>query len=323
MKSITLIVLTALGAVFFSACGAPPAANTAANANANLAAQPVVPSAMELFALDKQANEAYVNGDSGFFERFLSPRFVMRGPAGATLDKAATVDMIGGVRCDIKKWNLDEPRMMPIDAATYVLIYRGTFDGTCTRDGKTEQRQSPIRAATVWVREGDKWMAAFHGENPIVDPASAGPKAADKAAFDPAAAVRTTAAFAKTATSGDGSELAAIELRVWEAWKSRDRKLLEELTAKDLAFVDIFGNATSTRADTIKLWTEHNCDIQSVGVTGLAPVMLSPAVAILPFTGTAKGTCAGQKLTGPIYGTSVYVKEAQTWRLAFTFNSPK
>ena len=71
--------------------------------------------------------------------------------------------------------------MSTIDADTYVLSYKGTFNGTCTMDGKSEPNPSPVRAATVWIRNADKWMAAFHGENAIIDPrALPPPPATDK-----------------------------------------------------------------------------------------------------------------------------------------------
>ena len=67
MRRLGYIVLFALAAISFAACGAP-ATNAPANANANSnsnanAAKPVAaaPTADALFALDKQANEAYAN----------------------------------------------------------------------------------------------------------------------------------------------------------------------------------------------------------------------------------------------------------------------
>jgi hypothetical protein len=174
----------AITAVFFAACGAPASNTPANNANTN-AARPTAaaPTADALLALDKQAHEAYFKGDAKFFDGMLSDKFVQLGPGGSRMDKPATARMIAGVKCDIKDgWKLDEPRVSPIDADTYVLGYKGTFDGTCTVDGKTERAPSPIRAATVWVRSGDKWLAAFHGENLLVDPkAPAAPPAKPEA----------------------------------------------------------------------------------------------------------------------------------------------
>jgi ketosteroid isomerase-like protein len=325
MNRTTLFILTAIAAVFFSACGTPAGNTPANNANTN-AAKPTAaaPTADALLALEKQANEAYFKGDAKFFEGMLSDKFVTLGPGGSRMDKAATTKMIAGVKCDIKDgWKLDEPHLSTIDADTYVLSYKGTLDGTCTMDGKTEKAPSPIRAATVWVRSGDKWLAAFHGENLIVDPkALAAPPAKPETKKEAPKSVDKAALGAKPAPpAADPSTdaMMAIERSVWEAWKARDAKALEELTAKEICFVDIFGNVTSTKADTIKFWTEHKCDIKSVSLTDGTASSLSATVAILTLKGTVEGTCEGQKLP-PIYGTSVYVKNGDAWKLAFTLN---
>jgi len=321
LKRTTLYILTAIAAVSFAACRAPADNTPANNANANVA----TPTADALLALDKRANEAYFKGDTEFFEGMLSDKFVMLGPDGSRLDKAATTRMIAGVKCDIKDgWKLDEPHVSTVDADTYVLTYKGTFDGTCTTDGKTEKAPSPIRAATVWVRSGDKWVAAFHGENLIVDPnARAAPSAMPKAGKEAPTKDDKAVPDAKpTAPATDPSTdaMMAIERSVWEAWKARDARKLEELTNSDLSFVDIFGNVTSKKADTIKFWTEHECEVKRVDVTDGFGTLLSPTVGILTFKGTADGTCYGQKLGGPIYGTSVYVKIGDAWKAAFTLN---
>lgn len=334
MNRTILFILTGIGAVFFAACRVPADSTPANIANAN-ASKPTAtaPTADALLALDKQANEAYFKGDARFFEGMLSDKFVMLGPRGLRMDNAAATRMIAGVKCDIKDgWKLNEPRVSTIDVDTYVLSYKGTFDGTCTRDGKTERTPSPIRGATVWVRSGDKWLAAFHGENVIVDPkAPVAPPVKPEAEKevskkDQLAATKSNTASdtaaAATTKSANTDALVKIELAIWEAWKASDGKTIEELTANDLAFVDIFGTVTSGRAETIKLWTEHRCEVKSVSVTDGFASAISPNVEILTHKGTADGTCYGQKIGGPIYGTSVYVKSGDAWKLAFTLNSP-
>jgi hypothetical protein len=239
------------------------------------------------------------------------------------MNKAATTAMVASVRCDVKNgWTLDEPRLSTIDADTYVLSYRGTFDGTCTLDGRTEKAPSPVRAATVWVRSGEKWLAAFHGENSIFDPRAAAPSA--EAAADteaPNEGDEATPDARPLAPAADPSTdaMAAIETSVWEAWKERDARALEELTARELAFVDIFGNVTSGKAETIKFWTEHQCEVQSVRVADGTGTFLSATVGILTFKGILEGTCGGQEFP-LIYGTSVYTRDGDAWKLAFTLN---
>src|SRR6185503_222892 len=100
MKKITLLILLAAASTLFAACEAPPANTGANNANTNttkpVAAAPTVDA---LMALDKRANEAYVKGDSKFFEEMLSDKFVILGGDGQRMDKAASVKMIASVKC--------------------------------------------------------------------------------------------------------------------------------------------------------------------------------------------------------------------------------
>src|SRR5258708_17670567 len=184
MNQIKYVVLAAAAAVVFTACGAPagntPAANSA-NANTNTTkTTAAAPTADALMALDKQANEAYLKGDGKFFDGFLSDKFVMR-DGEKRINKAAVVDMISKTKCESKSFELTEPQMATVNADTYILIYKGTFDGTCTGpDGKPMKIPSPPRPATIWVRSGDKWQAAFHGQNVIVDPKALPPAPAAK-----------------------------------------------------------------------------------------------------------------------------------------------
>lgn len=328
MKRSGLYAGAAVAAVFFVACGAPAENPTVRSANTEAAkAVAQAPTAEALLALERGANEAYFKGDAAFFEGMLSEKFVMLGPGGAPMDKAAITAMIAGVRCDVKDgWTLDEPRLSKIDADTYVLTYRGTFDGTCTFGGRTDKAPSPVRAATVWVRSGEKWLAAFHGENPIFDPRATVVPPAETAARKEASIQDATTALddgpgAPTADPNTAATAAmvAIETAVWEAWKARDAKVLEELTASDLAFVDIFGNITSGKAETIRFWTEHQCEVKNARVAEGSGTFLSATVAILTFKGVLEGTCGGQKFP-LIHGTSVYTRDGEAWKLAFTLN---
>src|SRR5882762_1190541 len=135
MKKTLRFILLAAASTFFAACGAPAANTGANNANTNAntnTGKPVAAAstAGALMALDKQANEAYVKGDSKFFEGMLSDKFVILG-GGQRMDKDATVKMIAGVKCDIKSMDLTEPALSMIDADTYALSYKATWDGTC------------------------------------------------------------------------------------------------------------------------------------------------------------------------------------------------
>jgi hypothetical protein len=250
----------------------------------------------------------------------LNDKFVVR-EGGRQMDKAAVVQLIAGNKCSVKNWKLEDPLMARIDADTYVLTYRGTFDGRCAGpDGKPMKIPSPIRAATVWIRAGDTWRAAFHGQDPIFDPVNS-PSLAKAAGEKESKKDDGAVANAKIAAAANTVAMLAVEKRVWEAWMAKDTAKLQELTTPNLSFQNIYGTYFANKADTLKNWTSAYCDIKSVSVTDGEGILLSPTIGMLNRTGTAEGTCNGQKLKPvPIYGTSVYVKEGDTWKLAYSLN---
>jgi hypothetical protein len=329
MKKTLRFILLAAASTFFAACGAPAENTGANNANTNTT-KPVAPTAGALMALDKQANEAYVKGDSRFFEGMLSDKFVIL-TDGQRMDKAATVKMIASVKCDIKSMDLTEPAMSMIDADTYALSYKATWDGTCNApNGKPMKVPSPIRSASIWVRSGDKWQAVFHGENLIVDPKNpaapaAAPKKEEAKKDDKTAANSNTAANnaarARATPNANTDALVKVELALWEAWKAHDAKKLDDLMARDVSFVNIFGTYLATRADAMKDWTGAGCQVKSVSVSDGFATALSPTVEMLTRKGTADGTCGGQNIGGTaIWGVSIYVKEGDAWKFAFGMN---
>ncbi len=319
MKAAVVTVLLGLAPLILTSCETS-AKRTSTNSNVNTnKPAPAPPTADALLALDKQANEAYFKADSKFFERTLSDNFITR-EGGLPMDKAAFVKLVANNRCDVKTWNVEDPQMAKINADTYVLSYKGTFDGSCTGpDGKPMRVPSHIRGATVWARNGNMWQAAFHGENLIVDPNSAPPPNADGKKQKPTK--ESKAASISPAPDPNTAAMLSVEKSVWQAWMAKDAKKLEDLTAADLSFQNIFGMYFANKADTIRDWTSARCDIKSVSVTDGTGTLLSPTVGLLSRTGIADGTCDGQKLASvPIYGTSVFVRNGNSWKLAFTLN---
>jgi ketosteroid isomerase-like protein len=341
MKKVTLFILVAVAAALFAACAAP-ASNTNTNSNAN-AAKPAAaaPTKEALFAMDKKANEAWIKGDAKHFEEMLSDKFVSV-EMGKRMTKAEMISMVRQVKCDVKTWSLSDEQMSMIDADTAVISYKGTFDGTCTGpDGKSMKLPSPIRAASVWVRNGDKWQGAFHGETLIVtaDPATPAanttgkkeepkkdepkkeePKKDDKAATDAKPADAKTG-DAKPAGDANTEALVKLQTAGWEAWKAKDAKKFDDLVTKDLAFVSPMGDWMSGKADVIKAWTTMPCEgVTKVAFTDGVASALSPTVEVLTGKGTADGTCFGEK-NGDLYQTAFYVKEGDAWKLAFMFET--
>ena len=338
----TGILIIATIVAFIMACGGA-AENKPANAPATTATKTAAaPTVEALFDMEKKANEAWVKGDKAYFEGMLSDKFVSV-EQGQRMSKSDVTGMIGSFKCDVKSWNLEDPKMSKINDDTYAMSYKGTFDGSCTGpDGKAMKLPSPIRAASVWVRNGEKWQGAFHGETPIIDPKAPPappakeeakkdePKADDKKgdakSDDKAASSNSNAAApapAKPTPSANTDALVKAHTAGWEAFKAKDAKAFDGMLASSFAFVDPIGGYVGSKADAIKAWTETmKCEgITKVAVTDGFSTALSPTVELITLKGTADGTCDGQK-NGPLNQAAVYVKEGEAWKLAFMFESP-
>jgi len=354
MRRFLAIAMLAFAAVWMSGCGAP-ATNAPANTNTNANSKPVAaaPTADALLALDKDATDKYLKGDATAFETILSDKAVMA-MGDKRMGKAGIVDMIKTVKCENAQVNLSEPQMSKINDDTYAITYKDDSTGKCTENGKTMDIK-PMRAATVWVRNGDKWQAAWHAENVIMAPpasdkkADAGnteskkedkaaaaepkkeekatePKKEDKAAdikdAKPAANsnANTTAASepAKLTPSANTDALAKMHAAGWEAFRNKDAKAFDSMMTSTFAGVGPDGSFWANKADTIKTWTETmKCEgITKTSFTDAFAQAISPTVEILFGKGNADGTCDGHK-NGDLWQTAVYVKEGDAWKLAF------
>lgn len=321
MKKLFVFCVIAAAGFVVTSCEAP-ATNTAANANSNAAANAntakpaaAAPTKEALFEMDKKANEAWIKNDVAHFESMLSDKFVSFNN-GKRFDKASELAMLKEAKCDVKSWTLEDPQMSKIDNDTYVVSYKGTFDGTCAWEGKTQKIPSPTRGVSVWVREGNNWKGAYHTEVPIIDPKN--PPSPTTAQPKNAETKKEDAAPAKPAAGPNTEALVKLHQAGWEAFKSRDSKWFNDHIANNFAFVSPTGDWVGSKADTVKLWTETmKCEgITNVKVSDGVATALSPTVEILTVKGTADGKCDGQP-NGDLWQTAIYVKEGDTWKLAF------
>jgi ketosteroid isomerase-like protein len=321
MKRFLLTIMAAAVAISFTACGDTASNAPANNANAaNTAAKPAAaPSKETLLDMDKKAHEAYSKGDTAYFEGILSDKFVAYN-RGVRMTKADEIKMISSMKCEDVSISLDEAEMSKINDDTYALTYKSTFEGKCMVDGKAKTVPSPTRSTTVWMRNGDKWQAAFHGETLIVDPKAA-PAAADTAKKEEPK--KDEAAPAKPTPSANTEALVKLHTGGWEAWKANDAKWFNDTLTESAAIVDPIGRYVSGKAALVKLWTDATL-CEGVTKTSLSDTFasaISPTVEILTLKGTADGKCDGQP-NGALYQTAVYVKEGDAWKMAFMFESP-
>jgi hypothetical protein len=312
MKKITLFILLVVAAVYFAACGAPPAANNANAGNAN-AAKPTAaaPTKEALMTLEKSAYEAWRTKDAKFWDPFLTDNFVGFGATGR-MDRAAAIKQYSGADCDVKSYALSEDTMTPLGPDAAVITYKATYDGTCGG----QKLPAQVWAAGVYVRSGDKWKGAFHAETPVVDPNAPPAKSAAPAKKEPAAAKTADAkpdAMAET--------LMAVETKGWDAWKARVAKGVEEVMAKE--FMYFSGAGRKAKADAIKGWAEPKCEALSYSLTDPMAVSITKDVALVTYKADVKGVCDGKPTPPSLWVGSFDLKEGENWRNAFYMDLPR
>lgn len=340
----TLVATLAFAAVALSTACAP-AANTPANSNSNAnTAKPAAaaPTADTFMAMEQKANDAYTKADKAHFETILADKAIMSFE-GKKDDRATIISHIGSVKCEGVSTKLSEPQMLKIDDNTYVFTYKNDSTGKCDHGDGKMMDMMPARASTLWVRSGSDWKAAWHGETMIIDPKNppAPPKTeVEKAPAGDAKSADTkpgntnansnanTAAPAKSAPpapSANTDALAKLHMAGWEAFKSKDAKYFDTNLSSSFGFVDPIGGYIASKADAVKEWTgggKLKCEgITKVNFADAFAWSVSPTVEILFGKGTADGTCDGMK-NGDLYQTSIYVKEGDTWKLAFMAENP-
>lgn len=262
-----------------------------------------------LLSREMSAYEAWKSKDAKFWDSFLSDKFIGWGSSGR-LDKASAAREYTGADCEIESYAISDAQMTQLGRDAALITHKVAVSGSC--GGQKVPPES--WAATAYVRDGDRWKAAFHAEAAIVDPAAPAKPVAKRAEGE-----RTQTNSANRDARTDA--LLRLERAIWDAWKDHDAKRLDRLTAANVQFINIFGTHLATKAEALKDWSGAGCDVKTIALTDAAATMLSADAGILTFHANADGTCFGQKV-GPVWGSSIYVKDGDTWRWEFGINLP-
>jgi predicted ester cyclase len=249
-----------------------------------------------LSALEESSYAAWKSGDTTFWKTFLADNFVGWGSAGR-LDGGAAVAVLSGSECQIDNYRLTDIQVTELTAHAAVLTHRTDVKGVCR--GSTVA--PAYYTATVFVREGTDWKAAFRAQSAIVDPIKA---------VRPAASVQ----WIDGATSTDAATqtLLGREQPMVSAWKDHDAGRMDKYFGPEMQFIDIFGDHIATRAQALKAWSGEGCDVKSFEFSGARATMFAPNFGVLTYRASYDAKCFGQDVW-PIWGTAFYVKRGDTW----------
>ena len=117
-----------------------------------------------LHALTKRETalwEGWKNHNAMPFKVGLSADSVMVGPTGVA-GKAEAIQGISSPECTVESYSLSDFKMTMFSRDMALLTYKAEQKVMC---GGTAAPPSVV-AASLWIRRGGKWYAAFHQETP-------------------------------------------------------------------------------------------------------------------------------------------------------------
>jgi ketosteroid isomerase-like protein len=126
-------------------------------------------------------------------------------------------------------------------------------------------------------------------------------------------AANTGTAPAAAAPSAD--VLAAIEKKSWEDWAKRDKAGVEGFLAAK--FVSVGNSGASDRAESVKGWTEHKCEMSDLSFSDQKVTDLGDGIYLFTYKATVSAKCDGKPNPSPVNASTVYAKEGDTWKAMY------
>ena len=227
----------------------------------------------QIIALEKQGWEAWKNKDTAFFQTYLTDDALSVNASGI-FEKAEILEYYGS--CDVKSYSLDNFKFRMLEKNSALITFTATQDAVCGG----EKNPSTVRASSVYVKRGGKWLNSFYTE---------------------------------TAASSDNSsietQIIALEKASWEAYKNKDFSWFQANLAEDYSFVNNNGIANKSQLEGILA----ECKVKSFSLDNFKFVMLTKDSVRLTYTSTQDSVCNGSPVPKTANVSIVYVNRNGKW----------
>ncbi len=150
MKKIMMILMIAIGVSSIAS------AQTKMSKDANNAVE------TQIIALEKAGWEAWKNKNGGWFQTNLTDDYLLVNSGG--VENKSQIVKSTATDCDVKSYALDNFKFIMLNKNSALITFTGMQDGVCS--GKTIP--ATVRASSVYVKRGGKWLNAFYTETPAV-----------------------------------------------------------------------------------------------------------------------------------------------------------
>lgn len=246
------------------------------------------------------------NGDA--FGNMLTDDFVYISSDGWH-DKAATIKGIkefDGTDVSFSDW-----KVVPIDADAAVVTYLIKMTAPASPNAKPAPMS--LRASSVWVKRGGKWLGIYH-QDTVVDEKAATPPAAASNAAKPANANANANANTPANEAAEAADPIAKEKQVWEELKHKNW----DAFASDLAenAVEVEAEAVYDKAGSVA--SAKPFDFSKITLSDFKQVKIDADADIVTYV--AKDTSGKSESSRH---TTVWTKKGDKWLALFHQGTPQ
>ena len=112
--------------------------------------------------MEKAMWTAWQKADAAPFQKYLAENAVNINANGVDIGKAKQIEGMKKSDCKVASFSLGDIQVTRVSDSTAVLTYTATQDATC----RGKKMPAKVQASSVWVKQGDQWLAAVYHESP-------------------------------------------------------------------------------------------------------------------------------------------------------------
>ncbi len=309
MKNLAWVLLFTISIIGFGCGESGTTPNNTAGSNTentNAGAAPATDYKAAVVDLENQANNAWMKKDGKFFEGFLADGFVGVGGHGRE-GKAMVLKSISESPCEVKSVSVGDDQAVELGEGAVLLTSKTTADYKC--DDKAGP--SPEWSATVFVKDGDKWKGFYHQSAPTAD---------TKGEYPPMPADAPKPAAMEDTNKDITPKLVETEKSLWDAFAKKDAKPFEDALAENFTAINATGR--ENRAESLKSYADHKCEIKSHSLSDFHTSKISDDLYLLTYKADQDGACEGNPLPKTMWFSTIVKKDGDAWKAVFHMGTP-
>ncbi|MEO7674657.1 MAG: nuclear transport factor 2 family protein [Pyrinomonadaceae bacterium] len=116
----------------------------------------------QIIALEKASWEEWKNKNASWFQTYLTDDALNIN--GSAVSNKSQIVKSTGSDCEVKSYSVDNFQFVMLDKNAALITYTATQDGVCSE----KALPASVRASSVYVKRGGKWLNALYMETPTV-----------------------------------------------------------------------------------------------------------------------------------------------------------